>query len=117
MKRLIVIIAVFAIFAALISCSSPTDSKSEHKVLYEVTGTKASLITVRNGSGGTERIADVLLPWKKAYLGFKKDHFVFVSAQMAGNGSISVHIYVDDKLYKSDSSSGAYVYATASGSF
>ena len=117
MKKLSLIFVLLVVLAGTFSCKGLIDANREHKVYYKVTGTKALSITIQNESGGTEQFTNVVLPWEKILLGFTDDHFVYVSAQNANSGTISVYIYVDGKLFKSSSSNGEYAIASASGSF
>lgn len=86
-------------------------------VVYEITGSASyASATLSNREGGTEQYSRVAIPWRytdKSFFG----SFLYISAQNQGEyGTVTVSIYVDDKLYKTSTSSGAYVIATASGS-
>ena len=89
----------------------------EREVRYEVTGTAALVdITIENSSGGTSQYADVAPPWTYDFSA-KVDDFVYVSAQNAtSTGSVTATIKIDGDTFKTSTSSGAYVIATASGS-
>jgi hypothetical protein len=85
-------------------------------VVYKIDGTAEEVdVTLSNPTGGTEQYSSVFLPYKYSYDSFSDD-FVYISAQNQGEyGTVRVSIYVDGELFKSASSSGAYVIATASG--
>ncbi len=84
-------------------------------VVYEITGTAESVdVTLNSASGGTEQYSNVSVPHSYRYSNFQDD-FLYISAQNNGDtGTVTVKIYVNGKLVKSASSSGAYVIATAS---
>jgi hypothetical protein len=87
------------------------------EVLYRITGTASSVdVTLSNATGGTEQYSNVYLPKEYSYYSFSDD-FVYISAQNQGEyGTVTVSIYVNGNLFKTSTSSGAYVIATASGS-
>ncbi len=117
------IIAVIAIIAGTAICvlSIPPESSTPPytalpSVVYKITGTaKAVDVTLSNPTGGTEQYSGVYLPVQVTYNSFS-DSFVYISAQNDGSyGSVTVSIYVNNALFKTSTSSGAYVIATASG--
>lgn len=85
-------------------------------VVYKITGTAEEVdVTLSNPTGGTEQYSSVSLPEKYSYTSFP-DSFTYISAQNQGaSGTVIVSIYVNGTLFKTSSSSGAYVIATASG--
>ena len=85
-------------------------------VVYKLDGTAQEVnVTLSNDTGGTEQYTDVTLPKKYTYTSFD-DSFTYISAQNQGaSGTVTVSIYVNGELFKTSSSSGAYVIATASG--
>ncbi len=86
-------------------------------VVYEVTGSASyASVTLNNSEGGTEQYSKVAIPWSYTDNSFA-DNFLYISAQNQGDsGTVTVKIYVDGAQFKTSSSSGAYVIATASGS-
>ena len=86
-------------------------------VVYVVSGSASyASVTLNNGEGGTEQYGKVAIPWSYTDPSFA-DNFLYISAQNQGDrGTVTVKIYVDGVLFKTSSSSGAYVIATASGS-
>ena len=108
------------ILLLFIGCETSTDSQSKrYSVRYEVTGTaKTVFITIENDTGGTSQYADVSIPWTYNFRTRKEEGtFVYVSAQNQGEtGSVTASIYRDEVLFKTSTSSGSYVIATASGS-
>ena len=89
----------------------------EYTVEYKISGTAQKVdVTLSNSSGGTEQYDNVYLPHSYKYREFY-DSFVYISAQNQGEtGSVTVSIYHKGTLFKTSTSSGAYVIATASGS-
>ena len=91
-------------------------SSGTYTVLYVVSGTatQASL-TYSNSQGGTAQ-ETVNLPWQRQFSMIKGD-FLYISAQNQGDtGSVTTEIRVNGVQFKSTTSSGAFVIATASGS-
>jgi len=86
-------------------------------VEYKVTGTASRVdVTYENEDGGTSQEGNVSVPWTYSFTGDPGD-FVYISAQNQGqSGSVTVTIYTDGDNFKTSTSSGAYVIATASGS-
>ena len=115
MKKIIILILLSIFF---ISCKNSTKPKIENKywVKYEVIGTKALVITIANEAGGTSQFTDVKLPWSyEMPHSMPKGTFVYVSAQNAGSGDITVIIYRAGSIFKKAKSSGEYAIAEASG--
>ena len=83
---------------------------------YQVTGTANTVfVTYENQSGGISQESDVSIPWSYSFQK-KEGEFVYISAQNEGaNGSVTVTIYRDGYVFKTSTSEGAYVIATASG--
>ena len=88
-----------------------------YTVKYEVTGTTPEVsTTIENESGGTSQFSNVSTPWIYEFQR-GSGYFVYLSAQnQRSSGSVIVSIYFNGNLYKTSTSSGAYVIATASGS-
>jgi len=93
--------------------SVPTTASVE----YRVSGTAATVdLTISNSSEGTEQYSDISLPWSLKFTG-AKGNFIYVSAQNNGqSGTVTSTIYINGQSFKTATSSGAYVIATASGS-
>jgi len=93
------------------------------KIVYEVTGTAPSAsITITNAQGGTEMWNAVKLPFKYGFsVPIKQSdldfgYHAYISAQNQGSkGNVTVTIYVNEKKFKTSTSNGAYVIATADG--
>lgn len=103
----------------LFNCEKKADEPSGptiYAVEYEVTGNAPSVdITIENEQGGTSQYADVPIPWDYEFARTAGE-FVYVSAQnQTDHGSVTVTIYVDGSNWKTSTSNGAYVIATASG--
>jgi hypothetical protein len=92
-----------------------------YNVAYAVTGTATSAsVTYTNEDGGTSQEANATLPWKysfKAEGSFETEGpSVYLSAQNDGEtGDVTVTIYKDYKEFKTSTSKGAHVIATAEG--
>lgn len=89
-----------------------------NKIKYEVTGSAKSVdITMHWGDGNTYQYSNVGVPCAYEAKSWGNESFVYISAQNNGStGSVTCNIYHRDKLFKTATSSGAYVIATASGS-
>ncbi|MCJ7483176.1 MAG: hypothetical protein MUO31_09450 [Thermodesulfovibrionales bacterium] len=87
-------------------------------VEYRVSGsTNSVFITYANKDEGTSQTY-AQTPWTYKFSGAKSGQFLYVSAQnQRSSGSVKVEIYKNGDLYKVSESSGAYVIATASGSY
>lgn len=114
MKGLLALSAFLAIILVLgPACTGLTTT---YDVKYELSGTASTVdITYTNEDGGTSQLSDVPLPWT---LTFKRGsgQFVYVSGQnQAETGSVVATVYKDGKVFKTSTSEGAYVIATASG--
>ncbi|MDI6872504.1 MAG: MmpS family transport accessory protein [Bacillota bacterium] len=86
-------------------------------VKYEVTGT-ASIVSVTyyNRDGGISQENNVAVPWSYSFDTTESGKFVYVAAQnMTDSGAVTVTIYKNGAVFKTATSSGAYVIAMASG--
>lgn len=110
----IVLIGLAVIIGVCLSAGN--ELSKDHDVKYEVTGSAQSVdITYQNEDGGTSQVSDVTLPWSITFTGDTLD-FVYISAQNQGEtGTVTVTIYRDAEQFKSSTSSGAYVIASADG--
>ncbi len=130
MKKIIRIsILLLTIVIFLISCDiQGLNWDGNYYVKYSVTGSASTVdITIENESGGTSQFSDVALPWEYSFKGYAGtgtyDYlFVYVSAQNQGStGTVTATIlYKKDETdqyqtYKTSTSSGAYVIASAYG--
>jgi len=112
--------AFILLFLLAVGCSNSTGPKNKtHAVLYEVQGSTVQVfVTIENEDGGTSQFDKISPPWTYSFPD-KKDEgtFVFISAQnQTDRGSVTVNIYRDGDLFKTATSTGAYVIAEASGS-
>jgi hypothetical protein len=95
--------------------ATSNDGKCEYAVKY-TTNCADCFVTFENRGGGTSQQDNVTSSWSYSFTGSPND-FVYISAQNNNdNGSVTVNILLGDYTFKSSSSSGAYVIATASGS-
>jgi hypothetical protein len=103
------------------SCDGILGLSGSKTIKYEVTGSASYVnITLSNSGGNTEQISKARVPWSRSFsVSIEKDsyYFAYISAQNdGGSGSVTTTIYVDGKKFKSATSSGAYVIASAYGS-
>lgn len=113
--RLIHALALSVTLLALSGCDSLLGRSN---VMYEVTGSNVSKVslTYESEGGGTAQIASASVPWTSSFKA-DKDDFLYVSAQIIeGTGSITVTIYKNEKILETASASGFASIATASGS-
>lgn len=108
---------VLALLAAVaLTACGDGDFTGRYDVVYEVTGSaqSASLTWATTGGGTSQQTVN--LPWNIKYT-MRDGDFVYISAQNQGKtGSVTTTIKADGKTFKSTTSTGAYVIATASGS-
>ena len=114
MKRSMFVLIAFLPLLLFSCIDTPTYTKD---VKYEVTGTATAVdLTIENDNGGTSQYSDQATPWTYSFTGYPGD-FIYVSAQNQGDsGTVTATIYIDGEVYKTSTSDGAYVIATASGS-
>ena len=89
---------------------------------YEVTGTAYSAnITQTNPDGGTEQYSNVKLSGSYEFSvpirrgSFDYYHAMILAQNNGSRGSITVTIYVNGKIFRTSTSNGAYVIASADG--
>ncbi len=116
MKRLILLVLVGMLLSVACQSQEGTVPQSATAVAYSITGTADKvMVTLSNATGGTEQYNNVSVPNTISYSSFP-GWFLYIAAQNQGeSGSVTVAIYVNGKLFKTSSSSGAYVIASASG--
>jgi hypothetical protein len=138
MKKLLCVL-LFAVIFNLFGCLSDSNSSidpityttststiySTVYIKYEIIGTAPTVdITIENSSGGTSQYGPVSLPWTSEFTVSVKssNFFAYLSAQNnSSSGSVTCNIYNKYKtsdsytLFKSSTSNGAYVIATADG--
>ena len=121
---LLAIVIVISVVIATCLGGESTDTRAPDStpvsyptVVYEITGSAHyASVTLSNRTGGTEQYGKVSIPWSYTDKSFSGS-FLYISAQNLGEyGTVTVSIYVNGELYKTSTSSGAYVIATASGS-
>jgi hypothetical protein len=103
--------------------ATKNDGKKNFKVArikYEVTGTASSVsITLTNPGGGIEQYSNVKIPGSYEFsVPIQRGSFNYyhasISAQNNGSrGDVTVTIYVNGKKFRTSTSSGAYVIASA----
>ena len=111
-----VILSIIAIATGVCAPVGNELSKS-YWVTYDVTGSAWTVdITYTNGDGGTSQLSGVMLPWRTSFSAGTLS-FVYVAAQNQGEtGTVTVTIYRDGEEFKTTTSYGAYVIASAHGS-
>jgi len=81
-------------------------------VMYEVIGSaQMADIQITSPSGSTEEYNDAGLPWRFSYEGFTDGQAYLYAHNNTEEGSITVNIYVNGKLVRTATSTGAYVTA------
>lgn len=114
MRKILEAIIVIIFLFAIVGCELFDTSID---VEYKITGSASQVdITYENEDEGTSQESNVSVPWTYSFKG-QPGQFVYVSAQNQGqSGSVTATINTDGEKFKSSTSSGAYVIATASGS-
>jgi hypothetical protein len=109
------IISLFIIFLLMISCSYRSTDNEEKVVRYEVTGTARRVnITFINATGETEQFNNIKIPWERNI--YPKNGSLYLSAQNEReHGSVTARIWVNGKIIKESTLSGAYVIVSVSG--
>jgi hypothetical protein len=113
------------LFFALVGCIDIENGGKKNfkvaRIKYKITGTASSAsITLTNPNGGIEQY-DIKLPGSYAFsVPIKRGSFDYyhamLSAQNNGSrGSVTVTIYVNGKIFRTATSSGAYVIASTDG--
>lgn len=75
-------------------------------------------LTYANCTAGTSQQGDATLPWSFTCSSIPAGQFLYISAQNNRNaGCVKTQIYKRGVLYKESESCGAFVIATASGSY
>jgi hypothetical protein len=112
--------AAILVLLTLVGCGSKSDSgpDSVDTVTYRVDGSATSVaITYQNNTEGTSQITTTT-PWTYSFQHPHAGQFLYVSAQNQNEtGTVHVSITLNGSLFKESTSSGAFVIATASGSF
>ena len=120
MKKMLLVLMVLLLGGILVACDDDDswDSGSPtYRVKYKVGGTTSQAsVTYQNAEGGTEQM-DVRVPWEKTIGTVERGGFLYLSAQnYEDSGSITCEIWVDGRMWKHSTSSGAYVIASCNGS-
>ncbi len=98
----------------MISCNYRSTVNEKRVVKYEVTGTtrRVNIIFV-DASGETEEFYKIKIPWERNI--YPKNGYLYLSVQNArDDGSVTARIWVDGKIIKESTSSGAYVIVSVS---
>ena len=113
MKKLL-FLSILSLF--FITCEKDIQEPIVYQVKYEITGSTTSVnITYENEQGGTSQVAEANVPWLTTFQRVKGS-FVYLSAQnKLDEGTVTVTIYRDGSSFKTSTSTGGYVIATASG--
>jgi hypothetical protein len=116
MKRALLVLLIVGSLA-FIACEDWFDVENTYK--YEVTGTATSVrVTITDKNGGTAQHT-VDIPWSYSFDKLENENiFLYLSAQNQDNeGTVTVKIYIEDKVIKETTSSGAYCIASANYSY
>jgi len=83
--------------------------KSKDRVIYEVTGdADVADVVISDEDGVMEQYYDVSLPWRREYGVFEQDYVYLYAYNRTESGTISIAIYVNDRVFKSATASGPY---------
>lgn len=112
LKRLFVVF----VLAAATACGGGSDESVEVEYYVsngEVLTSARASVTFSPGPGLTSQ-ATATMPWRQKFKA-KDGDFLYVAAQsFQASGRITASIYVDGKLLRTSSSTGAYAIASAS---
>ncbi len=97
--------------------ATPAAAALEYRVSGTGSATSAGL-TYSNCTSGTSQQGDAQLPWSFTCSSIPTGQFLYISAQNnRSTGCVKVQIYKRGTFYRESESCGAYVIATASGSY
>ena len=116
-KNAFFIVFVLCIFTA---CIESNEGPVTRNIKYEVAGTASHVhITMKNSDGNTEYLNSVPVPWKRTFKVTIEEGDSFSVYILAQNkdvvGSVTVKIYVDNWVFKSETSNEANAIAIAYG--
>ena len=122
----VIAILVLSMFNYAGCAPAPKPVPKTHILTYEVAGSAWTVsVTYLNTQGGTEQVSDVRLPWSKTFSNWSFG-LAAITAQNTSrisvmgqdrlqSGSVTVTIYLDGKVFRRSTSSGAGVIASAEG--
>lgn len=119
---MIPIVIIVLIYGFVIACMGGSNTQRYYDTInveYRFSGTAEGVsIVYTNEDGGTEMI-DKIKNNQSVYISnFPADKFLYLSVQNAtDSGSVQAAIIVNDKVWKSAESKGAYVIASVSGCY
>jgi hypothetical protein len=109
-------IFILIVISLLVSSCRYRGTHDEEKIVkYEITGTahRVNIIMV-NGRGETEQFDHIKIPWERNI--YPKSGVLYLSVQNQKEyGSVTARIWVNGKIIKETTTSGAYVISTVSG--
>jgi hypothetical protein len=109
-------IAVVVVIGILVAVCVVSTTPSKATVKYEVTGSAKTVdVTINNATGGTEQFSDVSVPWTHTISNYTYSYVSILAQNKGATGSVTVNIYVNGDLFKTSTSTGAYVIAQAGG--
>ncbi|MDD5313550.1 MAG: hypothetical protein PHO26_10985 [Dehalococcoidia bacterium] len=101
--RITLILVLFVCLGSSVSCK-PKDS-----VTYEVTGDADVVdIVISDDDGDLERFYDIGLPWRQDYGEFGQDYLYLYAYNKGESGTVIITIFVNGKVFKSETISGGY---------
>ena len=121
MKRIVILLLLLVFLSCELEEIDITAIDYKPKEIeYKVACTTGPVdLTIENEDGGTSQFDDIATPWSYIFEINRPEYgyvFVYVSAKNQQNsGTVTAQIYIDGSLYKTSTSTGAYVIATASG--
>ena len=109
---ILITVQVMACLFLLASAGVSAACQQPVVVMYEVIGSAPMAdIQITSPSGSTEEYQDAGLPWRFSYEGFTDGQAYLYAHNNTEEGSITVNIYVNGKLVRTATSTGAYVTA------
>lgn len=109
---IISVVVVAVIIVVLMAVCVGGTSTSKATVEYQVTGTALAVdVTFTNATGGTEQLSDVSVPWTYTISNYTYSYVSILAQNKGATGSVTVNIYVNGDLFRTATSSGAYVVA------
>jgi hypothetical protein len=111
------IIACITMLLILMVCAgSNIACKPKDNVTYEVTGNADVVdVAISDDDGDMERFYDVALPWRQDYGDFEQDYVYLYAYNKGESGTITITIFVNGKVFKSETVSGGYQSAVVVG--
>lgn len=100
----------------MLNSNTGSDKSEVYDAKYEVTGTANSvLITYSDEKGNVMQLSNIALPWKKVLSVKKYGDLTLIAQNQKDNGTMTVRIFIDGKLFKESTSAEPYGIASVTG--